>query len=67
MDKDEVISQLERSIQRLCEDHPEVKEAILFGSLARGDHGTRSDADSRTAPLTIPEALRRVRSGSESE
>ena len=45
MGKDEIFSQLERSIQRLCEDHPEVREAILFGSLARGDHGTRSDAD----------------------
>ncbi len=25
--------------------HPEVKRAVLFGSLARGDHGSRSDAD----------------------
>ncbi len=45
MDRNDVFEQLERSIQRLCTEHPEVREAILFGSLARGDHGTRSDAD----------------------
>ena len=45
MDRDVIFDQLRRSIQRLLEEHPEVKKAVLFGSIARGDYGTRSDAD----------------------
>ena len=45
MDRDEVFDQLQRYVQRLMKEHPEVREAVLFGSIARGEHGTRSDAD----------------------
>ena len=45
MDRDHVFGELDRSLRRMFKDHPEVKRAVLFGSLARGDHGSRSDAD----------------------
>ena len=45
MDRDEVFDQLRRAVLRLMQEHPEVKEAVLFGSIARGEHGSRSDAD----------------------
>ena len=45
MDRDQVFDQLRRAVLRLMQEHPEVKEAVLFGSIARGEHGSRSDAD----------------------
>jgi predicted nucleotidyltransferase len=45
MTRDRVIGELERSVRRLLEAHPEVRRVLLFGSYARGDHGLRSDAD----------------------
>ena len=45
MTRDRVLEELERSVRRLIEAHPEVRRVLLFGSYARGDHGLRSDAD----------------------
>ncbi len=45
MTRDRVLRELERSVQRLIDAHPEVRRVLLFGSYARGDHGLRSDAD----------------------
>lgn len=42
---DEVFQMIRKSVERLLDEHPEVKRAILFGSRARGDHGPRSDLD----------------------
>ena len=43
--RDRILGELERSVQRLIRDHPEVRRVLLFGSYARGDFGLWSDAD----------------------
>ncbi len=43
--RDRILGELERSVQRLIQDHPEVRRILLFGSHARGDAGLWSDAD----------------------
>lgn len=44
-DREILINDLIRLSKRLLSEFCEVDEVILFGSLARGDHGTNSDAD----------------------
>jgi predicted nucleotidyltransferase len=45
LDRDEVLRSLCRISQQLLKDKPEAQGVALFGSLARGDYGLRSDAD----------------------
>jgi len=43
--RDILIQELKRNSEQVLRDFDEVEEVILFGSLARGDYGTDSDAD----------------------
>lgn len=45
LDRDEVLRSLRRISEALVRTGPEVEGVALFGSLARGDYGLRSDAD----------------------
>ena len=45
LDQNQVRSCLQQAVQRMVENHPEVEEVWLFGSLARGDAVPGSDAD----------------------
>lgn len=45
LDRDEVLHSLRRISEALVRARPEVEGVALFGSLARGDYGLRSDAD----------------------
>lgn len=45
LDLDLVKAELKKSVADLKAREPSVRRVILFGSLARGDHGARSDAD----------------------
>jgi predicted nucleotidyltransferase len=45
LDRDEVVQSLRRISEKLLRDKPETQGVALFGSLARGDYGRRSDAD----------------------
>ena len=44
-DREMLIQKLKCKADQMLEDFQEVEEVILFGSLARGDHGIYSDAD----------------------
>lgn len=44
-DRDTLINDLIRLSKRILNEFYEVDEIILFGSLAKGDYGTNSDAD----------------------
>lgn len=44
-DKEELMRKLKEEAKLLKERHPEIEEIILFGSIARGDFGYKSDAD----------------------
>lgn len=44
-DRDILIDDLIRLSKRILNEFCEVDEVVLFGSLARGDYGTNSDAD----------------------
>lgn len=45
LDLNQVRSCLQKAVKRLAENHPEVEEVWLYGSLARGDAVPGSDAD----------------------
>lgn len=45
LDRDTVKAELAKTVSYLKAREPTVRKVILFGSLARGDHGARSDAD----------------------
>jgi predicted nucleotidyltransferase len=45
LDRDLIVRRLERYAREELARRPEVREAILIGSLARGDWSARSDAD----------------------
>lgn len=45
LDRDAVLAQLRRYARDELGSRPEVREAVLIGSLARGDWSARSDAD----------------------
>lgn len=45
LDRDTIFGKLREAAFRLAQDHPEVEEITLFGSLARGDAVPGSDAD----------------------
>ncbi len=45
LDRAEAIARVREAVRRLLARRPEVREAWLFGSLARGDATPRSDAD----------------------
>ena len=45
MDRDKLIGALRDVAKKLKSIHPEVESVILFGSVARGDYGYKSDAD----------------------
>jgi predicted nucleotidyltransferase len=45
LDGDEVLQSLRRISEQVLRDQPEAQAVALFGSLARGDHSLRSDAD----------------------
>jgi predicted nucleotidyltransferase len=44
-DRETLIRRLKIITDQILEDFQEIEEVILFGSLARGDYGTYSDAD----------------------
>lgn len=43
--KEKIIEELRDCITKAKEKNPEIKKAILFGSIARDDYGIGSDAD----------------------
>ena len=43
--RETLIQNLKREADQILKEFGEVEEVILFGSLARGDHGIYSDAD----------------------
>jgi len=43
--RDKALDLLKGCASRLVAERPDVVRVLLFGSLARGDHGPRSDAD----------------------
>lgn len=45
LDKEGLISALEKKAQDALERFPELRKVVLFGSLARGEATPRSDAD----------------------
>lgn len=45
LDRDRVLAALQRWAREELARQPEVRSATLIGSLARGDHSARSDAD----------------------
>jgi predicted nucleotidyltransferase len=45
VNKDEIIDLARTTARRIADRHPEVVRILLFGSLARGDYGSRSDLD----------------------
>jgi uncharacterized protein len=45
LDRDRIVQRLVEYARRQLAARPEVREAILIGSLARGDWSARSDAD----------------------
>lgn len=45
LDRDLIVQRLQRYAQQELGPRPEVREAVLIGSLARGDWSARSDAD----------------------
>lgn len=45
LDRDAVVARLRAYAQRELAQRPEVRRAVLIGSLARGDWSARSDAD----------------------
>ena len=45
LDRPRLIARLKRAAQALSEQHPEIEQIVLFGSLARGDAVPGSDAD----------------------
>lgn len=45
IDREEVVEEARAIARRIASEHPEVERAILFGSLARGRAGPRSDLD----------------------
>ena len=45
MNRDELIRVLKEAAIKLKSMHPEIENVILFGSVARGDYGYKSDAD----------------------
>ncbi len=45
LDQNQVRSCLQQAVKRMVENHPEIEEVWLFGSLARGDAVPGSDAD----------------------
>lgn len=45
LDRPHLIERLKRAAQALSEQHPEIEQIVLFGSLARGDAVPGSDAD----------------------
>jgi predicted nucleotidyltransferase len=45
LDRPRAIAEIRAAVRRLLAQKPEVREAWLFGSLARGDATARSDAD----------------------
>lgn len=63
LDRDEALTALRRSAQRLRAAYAEVTAVWLFGSLARGDHVGASDADVlvELAPGTLGEPFDWVR------
>jgi len=44
-DKSLLFEKLRKLAQDLKKKHPEIKEVFLFGSVARGDYGIKSDVD----------------------
>ncbi len=55
LDRDAVLRSLRRISERLLRDKPETMGVALFGSLARGDYGLRSDADILVCLRSAPE------------
>ena len=45
LDRPHLIERLKSAAQALIEQHPEIEQIVLFGSLARGDAVPGSDAD----------------------
>ncbi len=45
MDRDKLIEALKQAARKLKMKHSEIENVILFGSIARGDYGYKSDAD----------------------
>lgn len=45
LDRPHLIERLKSAAQTLIEQHPEIEQIVLFGSLARGDAVPGSDAD----------------------
>ena len=45
LDRTEVLRRLREAVRTLTLSHPEIKEGVLFGSLARGEAVPGSDAD----------------------
>lgn len=45
LDRPHLIERLKSAAQALIEQHPEIEQIVLFGSLARGDAVPASDAD----------------------
>lgn len=43
--REKLINALRDSARKLKKLHPEIESIILFGSIARGDYGFKSDAD----------------------
>lgn len=44
-DRQEVLEALTEALRKLTQEHPEVEEAVLFGSFVRGDTVPGSDVD----------------------
>jgi predicted nucleotidyltransferase len=45
VDRPELLAAVRERAARLCRDHPEIEEILLFGSLARGGFTPASDID----------------------
>jgi predicted nucleotidyltransferase len=45
VDRDALVAELGRSVERLAREAPEVEEVHLFGSFARNDYTPESDVD----------------------
>ena len=45
LDRPKTLSRIREAVKDLINRHPEIEQAVLFGSLARGDAAPGSDAD----------------------
>jgi len=61
VDREEILALARKTASRIAENYPQVRRILLFGSLARGDFGARSDLDLlvilKDSPKTDPERV----------